>query len=140
MWHLPCSASAEQVPCWWRAGRPHIRAEEKSMDSDDRQIGRILGRREALALLGGVSVGAAGFSSILPGWYSGRAVHIHFQVRTTDPSGGAYEFTSQFFFDDAFVDQVHALAPYNSKGSRDTRNDADMIFNSGGDQLLLTAT
>jgi protocatechuate 3,4-dioxygenase beta subunit len=84
--------------------------------------------------------GAARFSSIFPGWYSGRAVHIHFKIRTTDPSGGAYEFTSQFFFDDAFVDQVHALAPYNSKGSRDTRNDVDMIFNSGGDQLLLTAT
>ena len=33
------------------------------MDSDDRQIGRILGRREALALLGGVSVGAAGLAA-----------------------------------------------------------------------------
>ena len=29
------------------------------MDTDDRQVGRILSRREALALLGGLGAGAA---------------------------------------------------------------------------------
>jgi len=39
--------------------------------------------------------GIATFLTIVPGWYSGRAVHIHFKIRTED----GYEFTSQFFFD-----------------------------------------
>ena len=34
------------------------------MDTDDRQIGRILGRREALALLGGFGAGVAGLSLV----------------------------------------------------------------------------
>ena len=55
------------------------------------------------------------------------------------PSGDSYEFTSQFFFDDALTDQVHALEPYASKGQRRMRNAADGIFSSGGDQLVLSA-
>ena len=34
------------------------------MDNDDRQIGRILGRREALTLLGGFGAGVAGLSLV----------------------------------------------------------------------------
>lgn len=81
--------------------------------------------------------GAVQFQTIYPGWYSGRAVHIHFTIRTKGADGQDYQFTSQFFFDDALTDQVHALEPYASKGQRDTRNANDNIFNGGGDQLLL---
>lgn len=81
--------------------------------------------------------GAVQFLTIYPGWYSGRAVHIHFTIRTKAADGGDYQFTSQFFFDDMLTDQVHALQPYASKGQRDTRNDSDNIFNGGGEQLLL---
>jgi protocatechuate 3,4-dioxygenase beta subunit len=84
------------------------------------------------------AAGAAGFQTIYPGWYAGRAVHIHFKIRTTDVNGSAYEFTSQFFFDEAVTDQVHALQPYASKGQRNMLNSADGIYRSGGDQLLLT--
>ena len=77
------------------------------------------------------------FLTIYPGWYSGRAVHIHFTIRTPSAENAAYQFTSQFFFDDALTDQVHALPPYASKGPRDTRNANDNIFNRGGEQLLL---
>ena len=82
--------------------------------------------------------GAVQFQTIYPGWYSGRAVHIHFTIRTKDADGQDYQFTSQFFFDDALTDQVHALEPYASKGQRDTRNANDNIFNGGGEQLLLS--
>jgi protocatechuate 3,4-dioxygenase beta subunit len=78
--------------------------------------------------------GKVQFLTIYPGWYSGRAVHIHFTIRTI---GADYQFTSQFFFDDSLTDQVHALQPYASKGQRDTRNSNDNIFMNGGDQLLL---
>jgi protocatechuate 3,4-dioxygenase beta subunit len=81
--------------------------------------------------------GAVQFQTIYPGWYSGRAVHIHFTIRTQGADGEDYQFTSQFFFDDTLTDQVHALEPYASKGQRDIRNSNDNIFGGGGDQLLL---
>lgn len=70
--------------------------------------------------------GKATFTTIYPGWYSGRAVHIHFKVR---PSANGV-FTSQLFFDDAFSDQVFTQAPYASKGKRDTLNSTDNIYNA----------
>ncbi len=47
------------------------------------------------------SSGVARFTTIYPGWYQGRAVHIHFKIRSHTGSGAAYEFTSQLFFDDS---------------------------------------
>jgi protocatechuate 3,4-dioxygenase beta subunit len=81
--------------------------------------------------------GGVQFQTIYPGWYSGRAVHIHFTIRTKGANGDDYQFTSQFFFDDTLTDQIHALEPYASKGQRDTRNTNDNIYSGGGDQLLL---
>ena len=81
--------------------------------------------------------GKVQFVTIYPGWYSGRAVHIHFTIRTKAADGGDYQFTSQFFFDDNLTDQVHAQEPYASKGQRNTRNSDDNIFMNGGEQLLL---
>ena len=81
--------------------------------------------------------GGVQFQTIFPGWYSGRAVHIHFTIRTKGADGADYQFTSQFFFDDTLTDQVHTLEPYASNGQRDTRNSNDNIYSGGGDQLLL---
>jgi protocatechuate 3,4-dioxygenase beta subunit len=77
--------------------------------------------------------GLARFTTIYPGWYPGRAVHVHFKVRT---QAGA-EFTSQVYFDDAVTDRVVAQAPYAGRGGRRLRNDDDGLFRSGGRQLLL---
>jgi len=77
--------------------------------------------------------GNAAFTTIYPGWYQGRAVHIHFKIRTANN----YSFTSQLYFDDALTDQVHAQAPYSSKGQGRLRNSGDGIFQNGGSQLLL---
>jgi protocatechuate 3,4-dioxygenase beta subunit len=84
--------------------------------------------------------GAATFTTIYPGWYQGRAVHIHFKVRAKNAAGQEQEFTSQFFFDDAVSDQVYAQAPYNTRGQRTTRNSADSIYGGGGNQLTLALT
>ncbi len=81
--------------------------------------------------------GKAQFTTIYPGWYQGRAVHLHFKIRTTSASGAVADFTSQLFFDDAFTDQVHAQAPYSQKGQRTLRNDGDSIYRDGGSKLLL---
>ena len=74
--------------------------------------------------------GVATFNTVYPGWYPGRTVHIHFKLRLYAGSTRSYEFTSQFFFDDAMTDSVHRQSPYNSRGSRRTRNANDGIYNS----------
>lgn len=81
--------------------------------------------------------GTARFTTIYPGWYRGRTVHGHFKVRTEPSSARGYEFTSQFYFDDALTDRVHALEPYASMGPRTVRNQGDGIFRRNGDQLML---
>jgi len=85
--------------------------------------------------------GAARFATIYPGWYAGRAVHIHFKVRTFSGATKSFEFTSQLFFDDAITDAVYRTAPYSSRPSRDTRNQTDMVYTSNGNSgaMLLVA-
>jgi hypothetical protein len=83
--------------------------------------------------------GKVAFTTVYPGWYSGRAVHIHVRIRTFDSSGTAtYDFLTQMFFDDSLTDTVYAQAPYNTRGARDTRNSADNIYGSDGSTLLLS--
>ncbi len=80
--------------------------------------------------------GRVRFATVYPGWYSGRTVHIHVKARW----GGAADhqsFTSQFYFDDALTDTVHANPAYAQLGQHRTRNAMDGIFTQGGDQLLL---
>jgi len=74
--------------------------------------------------------GVAGFTTIYPGWYAGRTVHVHFKIRS-----GRSEFTSQLYFDDGLTDRVHAQAPYAAKGRRTLRNADDRIFAENGAQL-----
>lgn len=82
--------------------------------------------------------GVAQFTTIYPGWYSGRTVHIHFKIRATTSAGGSYEFISQLFFDDTLTDQIFSQAPYNTRGTRNTRNATDNVYGTDGGQLLLT--
>ena len=84
--------------------------------------------------------GVAAFTTIYPGWYSGRAVHIHFKLRLYAGSTKSYEFTSQFFFNDTLTDSVYTLSPYSSRGSRNTRNASYGIYTSlsTGDKTGLT--
>ena len=86
--------------------------------------------------------GVVNFTTIYPGWYTGRAVHIHFKVRTYSGSTKLDEFTSQLYFDESITDVVHAQSPYNQHGQRDTRNSSDSIFRgtSNADRLMLNLT
>ena len=60
--------------------------------------------------------GKATITTIYPGWYQGRAVHIHFKIRTDAAAASGLEFTSQLFFDDALSAQVYSSGVYASKG------------------------
>src|SRR5882724_5939178 len=65
------------------------------------------------------------FTTVYPGWYPGRTVHIHLRVRTYSGSTVLGDFESQAFFDDSTTDAAFAQSPYSTRGARDTRNTND---------------
>ena len=78
--------------------------------------------------------GLAIFDTVYPGWYMGRAVHIHVKVHL----GGNVIHTGQLFFQDTLTDTVYKASPYNRRPNRDTRNANDSIFVNGGSKSLLS--
>lgn len=102
---------------------------------DDVPVGRILSRREVLAMLGG-SVLVACTPAVVSTPSPNPAVpSLHFKIRS-----GSQEFSSQLFFDDAFTDGVFAQAPYSQRPNRTTRNANDGIYGQNGRQLTLQCT
>jgi protocatechuate 3,4-dioxygenase beta subunit len=81
--------------------------------------------------------GVAAFSTIFPGWYPNRAVHIHFKIRTQPNGKSAREFTSQIYFDDELTDVIHAQPAYLAHGVRTVRNNRDVLFLFRGERLVL---
>jgi protocatechuate 3,4-dioxygenase beta subunit len=81
--------------------------------------------------------GAARFTTIYPGWYPGRAVHVHFKVRVMAGPALGHEFTSQLYFDDAISDRVFTRRPYSARGKGFVRNNDDGLFRRGGTRLLV---
>jgi protocatechuate 3,4-dioxygenase beta subunit len=86
--------------------------------------------------------GRVQFLTIYPGWYPGRTVHIHFKIRTDPKTMRAYEFTSQLYFEDFFIDRMHEHPAYTAAQRKTgrlsrTKNEEDGIFRNGGKQLIL---
>jgi protocatechuate 3,4-dioxygenase beta subunit len=77
--------------------------------------------------------GVALFETVYPGWYTGRAVHIHVKVHL----GGNVVHTGQLFFPDTLTDRVYQRSPYSTRSARDTRNATDAIFRNGGSRSML---
>lgn len=69
------------------------------------------------------SDGIVEFLTIFPGWYSGRAVHIHLRVHVDE----ATVLTSQLYFDEDHTAAVHAGGAYADNGPPDTSIAADPI-------------
>jgi protocatechuate 3,4-dioxygenase beta subunit len=81
--------------------------------------------------------GRCDFTTVFPGWYKGRTIHIHFTVRIN----GRESVTSQVYFEDALVDEILAQGDYKARGMRDTTNATDTQFKTGGatpDEILFT--
>jgi protocatechuate 3,4-dioxygenase beta subunit len=72
--------------------------------------------------------GTARFTTIYPGWYQGRAIHIHDKVRTLNGSEKTLEWTSQLYFDNSVNEQVHKQSPYSKRGTPDMTNEQDGIY------------
>ncbi|MEO2062917.1 MAG: intradiol ring-cleavage dioxygenase [Christiangramia sp.] len=67
--------------------------------------------------------GNASFLSIYPGWYRGRAPHIHLEV--LDSNENSLKIT-QIAFPEDVSDEVYSTSEYN--GTADTSNNQDGIF------------
>jgi protocatechuate 3,4-dioxygenase beta subunit len=74
--------------------------------------------------------GLARFTTIYPGWYSGRTPHIHFKVFLSDKTA----LTGQLYFPDALSEFIFKnAAPYNKrKRPRDTTNGSDGVLRMSG--------
>jgi protocatechuate 3,4-dioxygenase beta subunit len=69
--------------------------------------------------------GLVRFSTVYPGWYPTRTVHLHLKVHLAQST----VLTTQLFFDDAVTDTVHGGSdPYRQHPGRDTRNDQDAYY------------
>lgn len=67
-----------------------------------------------------------------PGWYPGRATHIHFKVRLNSTT----YITSQFCFLDSVNNTVYATPLYSGRGPNPTTNASDGIFHNADPQYL----
>ncbi|MFO1532982.1 MAG: twin-arginine translocation pathway signal protein [Thermoplasmatota archaeon] len=82
--------------------------------------------------------GTVTFITIWPGWYPGRAVHMHVKVRSFAAGSASTEYTSQLYFQDTQNALVLAAPPYSSHPGA-MRNADDAIYRSGGPSLLVAA-
>ena len=93
------------------------------------------------------SNGKCNFTTIFPGWYPGRAAHIHFDVHLGFTPGGAVDgipdassmFLGQMYFPDALVSQVYTqVAPYSTWGDNPTNQTNDSLLQNTGQAGDLT--
>ncbi|MFI6372321.1 intradiol ring-cleavage dioxygenase [Streptomyces sp. NPDC050546] len=92
--------------------------------------------------------GVAAITTVYPGWYRGRCVHIHIKVHTdvtltSDGSftGGEELHTGQLFFSETITTRVAALAAYKVNTVPRTTLAQDSIYDEGGAASgLLTLT
>ncbi len=85
--------------------------------------------------------GQVKFTTIYPGWYSGRTIHIHFRVRTYNGSTVLSNFVSQIFFDETVNNTVLAQSSYSRTTGRDTTNASDMVYRvANPERMLATVT
>jgi len=80
------------------------------------------------------------FRTVFPGWYTGRAVHVHTKVhtggaRTSDGyTGGRTCHTGQFYFAEDAVKATMGIAPYAANTVERVTLDQDMLYPGTGAQ------
>jgi len=80
------------------------------------------------------SSGEVTFTTIYPGWYQGRATHIHLEVKT----GSVSRKTTQIAFPESINGSVYRTGVYASRGSNPTSNLSDGIFADSLSSELVT--
>jgi protocatechuate 3,4-dioxygenase beta subunit len=80
------------------------------------------------------SGGLVTFNTVYPGWYTGRATHIHLEVFV----GGRNVKTTQIAFPESVNAAVYASGVYAAKGQNPQTNSSDGIFADGTSTELAT--
>jgi len=80
------------------------------------------------------ATGKATFTTVYPGWYQGRATHVHLEVFVN----GSSVKTTQLAFPEDVTAAVYAQGVYASRGQNPTTNARDGIFADGYTSELAT--
>jgi protocatechuate 3,4-dioxygenase beta subunit len=80
--------------------------------------------------------GEVTFTTIYPGWYQGRATHIHVEVTM----GGRSVKVTQIAFPETINNTVHTSGVYASRGSNPMSNLVDGIFSDSLSSEIVTPT
>ncbi len=80
------------------------------------------------------SSGQATFATLYPGWYAGRATHIHVEIFV---NGNSVK-TTQIAFPEDISASVYASGVYAAKGQNPTRNSTDNVFADGTTNEMAT--
>lgn len=81
--------------------------------------------------------GAVRFTTIYPGWYEGRAIHIHDKVRIFEGLENPFQWTSQLYLNNSINEQVQQQLPYRNHGPVQLTNEEDMIFRGASTNRLV---
>jgi protocatechuate 3,4-dioxygenase beta subunit len=96
------------------------------------------GMQTSLTYLRGIQTSNANgdvtFTTIYPGWYQGRATHIHVEVTI----GGVSRKVTQIAFPESINNAVYATGVYASRGSNPMSNLSDGIFADSLSSELVT--
>ena len=83
------------------------------------------------------SKGEVSFISIFPGWYQGRAPHVHVEVLN---SSGSSLLVTQIAFPETISSEVYSSTNYVAHGQADTANTKDNVFSDSLANELATLT
>ena len=81
--------------------------------------------------------GEVSFISIYPGWYQGRAPHVHVEVLS---SSGSSLLVTQIAFPETISSEVYSSTNYAAHGQADTANTKDNVFADSLADELATIT
>jgi protocatechuate 3,4-dioxygenase beta subunit len=80
--------------------------------------------------------GTTEFRTAFPGWYTGRAVHIHVKVSADRGQTN----NGQLFFDPEVISAVYEADPYAVRGEPDTPNSSDGIYGASRGVTIVAVT
>ncbi|MEZ0128304.1 intradiol ring-cleavage dioxygenase [Flavobacterium sp. LBUM151] len=103
-----------------------------SMQQTDYTTVHFLRGRQTSDVNGNVS-----FISIFPGWYQGRAPHVHVEVLT---ASGSSLLVTQIAFPENVTSEVYSSTNYAAHGQADTSNTRDNVFSDSLSNELATLT
>lgn len=73
------------------------------------------------------SSGQAKFTTIYPGWYSGRVTHIHLEIYVSS----VLKLTTQLCFPDSLNTTIYGTSLYSAHGQNSITNSSDQVFSDG---------